>query len=249
MASQQEASNLEDDDGQELVSEFPPPPYHYVHAETLTPPPIPHDALIRSSKKSIENRKMLKMMEDENDEKRFGLVEGGGLSLEGMGMNEEHKISGDVLGGDVPDFEKKKESESADGPLITVFGPECYVEDPMMVPIEDECQDPQKIKSQVRQLNKETLQGFITLLGDLVNQPLSHKKGLFMLMKNIELMLKECNKFREHQAREILIETLETQLNERHDALKEIHDQINRADVELDKLKCMDTGGTMKMEE
>ncbi len=52
-------------------------------------------------------------------------------------------------------------------------------------------------------------------------------------------MLKECNKFREHQAREVLIETLETQLENRQAALKELNDQIAESDIMLEKLKHM----------
>ena len=47
---------------------------------------------------------------------------------------------------------------------------------------------------------------------------------------NIFLMLQECNKFREHQAREILIELMERQLKERRELLKEIQAGISRAD-------------------
>lgn len=50
-------------------------------------------------------------------------------------------------------------------------------------------------------------------------------------MENIELMLKECNKFREHQAREVLIETLEFQMRDRKRALEEIKKQIEKSAV------------------
>jgi hypothetical protein len=43
-------------------------------------------------------------------------------------------------------------------------------------------------------------------------------------------MLQECNKFREHQAREILIELLEKQLEERKTVLSDLNTQIARAD-------------------
>lgn len=47
---------------------------------------------------------------------------------------------------------------------------------------------------------------------------------------NVFLMLQETNKFREHQAREILIEILEKQLAERETLLKELQEGIERAD-------------------
>jgi hypothetical protein len=56
-------------------------------------------------------------------------------------------------------------------------------------------------------------------------------------------MLQETNKFREHQAREILIEILEEQLEERGVLLKELEEGIERADALLgDALnQAMDT--------
>ena len=50
------------------------------------------------------------------------------------------------------------------------------------------------------------------------------------LSHNIFLMLQETNKFREHQAREILIEILEKQLGEREKLLKELEEGIERTD-------------------
>lgn len=43
-------------------------------------------------------------------------------------------------------------------------------------------------------------------------------------------MLQETNKFREHQAREILIEVLEKQLFERDKLLKDLEEEIEHAD-------------------
>jgi len=43
-------------------------------------------------------------------------------------------------------------------------------------------------------------------------------------------MLQECNKFREHQAREIMIELLEKQLEERKKLLGELRSGIAEAD-------------------
>lgn len=50
------------------------------------------------------------------------------------------------------------------------------------------------------------------------------------LSHNVFLMLQECNKFREHQARELLIELLEKQLEERKVLLKELQGNIAEAD-------------------
>ena len=48
-------------------------------------------------------------------------------------------------------------------------------------------------------------------------------------------MLQECNKFREHQAREILIDLLEEQLAERQRLVQELKSGIAQADSLLDK--------------
>jgi hypothetical protein len=53
------------------------------------------------------------------------------------------------------------------------------------------------------------------------------------LTHNVFLMLQECNKFREHQAREILIELLEQQLQKRKVLIQELREFIEKADQEL----------------
>jgi len=50
-------------------------------------------------------------------------------------------------------------------------------------------------------------------------------------------MLHECNKFREHQAREILIQALEEQLKFRKTAVFTLREETNKASSALDKLK------------
>jgi len=53
------------------------------------------------------------------------------------------------------------------------------------------------------------------------------------LSHNVFLMLQECNKFREHQARELLIELLEYQLAERRKLIAELDADIAKADALL----------------
>jgi len=50
-------------------------------------------------------------------------------------------------------------------------------------------------------------------------------------------MLQECNKFREHQAREILISTLEQQLDRRQEGLELLKKQIEEADKAIVSLQ------------
>ena len=58
---------------------------------------------------------------------------------------------------------------------------------------------------------------------------------------NIFLMLQECNKFREHQAREELIDLMEKQLAERRKLLVEVQVGIGKADDLLgDMVQPMD---------
>lgn len=50
-------------------------------------------------------------------------------------------------------------------------------------------------------------------------------------------MLHECNKFREHQAREILIQALEQQLKFRQSALAQLKDEVSSANEALHRMK------------
>mmetsp|Transcript_28006 Transcript_28006/g.45471 ORF Transcript_28006/g.45471 Transcript_28006/m.45471 type:complete len:85 (+) Transcript_28006:231-485(+) len=68
----------------------------------------------------------------------------------------------------------------------------------------------------------------LTLFNRKLRDELSH---------NLFLMLQECNKFREHQAREILIDTLEQQLKRREEGLKMLNTQIGEADEALEALR------------
>ena len=57
-------------------------------------------------------------------------------------------------------------------------------------------------------------------------------------------MLQECNKFREHQAREILISTMERQLERRREGLASLREEIGAADRALAALrKFREEGG------
>jgi MED7 protein len=50
------------------------------------------------------------------------------------------------------------------------------------------------------------------------------------LSHTVFLMLQECNKFREHQAREVLIDLLEKQLSRRERLTKELERCVDEAD-------------------
>ena len=55
------------------------------------------------------------------------------------------------------------------------------------------------------------------------------------LSHNVFLMLQECNKFREHQARETLIAMLESQLDGRRKLMQELKEGIAEAEELLDQ--------------
>jgi hypothetical protein len=60
-----------------------------------------------------------------------------------------------------------------------------------------------------------------------------HRKTRDELSHNIFLMLQECNKFREHQARELLIELLEKQLTARRTLLQDLQANISKSETLL----------------
>lgn len=191
-----------------LVSEFPPPPFYYTEAATLKPPPIPKEALERGTRKAAAAAAAARA---EAERQRLA------------------DMTGDVLGGVLAG--NKSELEEEEGDVVGVFGE--IVEDPLLVQPLDSCEDPVVIRDEVKRLNKEVVQGFINLLNDLVNRPAENKKRRDELQHNVFLMLQETNKFREHQSRELLIEILEQQNEEREKLIKELEDRIQQTDALL----------------
>jgi len=93
----------------------------------------------------------------------------------------------------------------------------------------DPCEDPAVIRDEVKRLNREVVRGFVSLVGDLVNRPSENKKRRDELQHNVFLMLQETNKFREHQSRELLIEILERQNEERERLVRELEERIRQS--------------------
>mmetsp|Transcript_25060 Transcript_25060/g.40626 ORF Transcript_25060/g.40626 Transcript_25060/m.40626 type:complete len:313 (-) Transcript_25060:74-1012(-) len=129
-------------------------------------------------------------------------------------------------------------------PIVAVFGE--IVEDPTLIHIDDECNNPTILRDNVKRLNHSVLQGFLSLVTKLVNDPIDNKKARDELSHNLFLMLQECNKFREHQAREILIETLERQLERREAGLELVRGKIRMADKALDEMYIFEDGKFMQ---
>mmetsp|Transcript_10985 Transcript_10985/g.15486 ORF Transcript_10985/g.15486 Transcript_10985/m.15486 type:complete len:219 (-) Transcript_10985:309-965(-) len=193
--------------GEVLVSEFPPPPFYYRQAASLIPPEIPIEALERGSKRAAAAAAKAQ-------------AEAERIRLEQAGA-ENNDNTDEILGG-IPTKEEEEEGE-----VVAVFGE--IVEDPLLVDVKDNCEDPKVIRDEVRRLNKVVVQGFVKLVQELVHRPQDNKKCRDELSHNVFLMLQECNKFREHQSRELLIEVLEKQLEERREVLKELQEEISRS--------------------
>ena len=64
---------------------------------------------------------------------------------------------------------------------------------------------------------------------------MNKRKARDELSHNVFLMLQECNKFREHQARETLIAMLESQLDGRRKLVQELKEGIAEAEELLDQ--------------
>ena len=74
----------------------------------------------------------------------------------------------------------------------------------------------------------------------------NNRKRRDELQHDVFLMLQETNKFREHQSRELLIEILEKQNEEREKFIKELEDKIGKADA---LLVDEDPSNTISMDE
>eukprot|EP00536_Pseudo-nitzschia_multiseries_P003992 jgi/Psemu1/253135/estExt_Genewise1Plus.C_640022 len=205
-----------------LVSEFPPPPFYYTEASTLTPPEIPNEALERGTRKAASAAAALRA---EAERQRLA------------------DQSGDVLGGVLAGNTTSELEQEEKGDVVAVFGE--VVEDPLLFQPLDPCEDPIVIRDEVKRLNREVVKGFVNLVNDLVNRPAENKKRRDELQHNVFLMLEETNKFREHQSRELLIEILEKQNEEREKLIKELEGKIAQADA----LLAEDPSNTIPMDE
>ncbi|GAX25471.1 hypothetical protein FisN_12Lu012 [Fistulifera solaris] len=197
-----------------LVSEFPPPPFYYPLADQLEPPPIPTEAVKNGTERAA---RVLAEARAEAERQRLGA-----------------DTTNAILGGTV--------SQEDDENVVAVFGE--VVEDPWLVQPLDLCEDPTVVREEVKRLNATVLQLFAQLAHDLVHRPLENKKTRDELSHNIFLMLQECNKFREHQAHETLIEMLEKQLAQRKQLVRELRSQMESVEQHagsMNLVEAMDT--------
>jgi len=206
-AATSETADEQQGSAQMLVSEFPPPPFYYKSFASLTPPEIPTDLLRRGTQRAAASAK--KSREES----------------EMLRLQKDIPNTDAILGG-------VHEGKEDNGEVVAVFGE--IVEDPYLVEVQDICEDPTKIRDEVNRLNREVVQGFVGLVKDLVHRPVENKKRRDELSHNTFLMLQECNKFREHQAREMLIELLEEQLDQRREVLAGLQAEILKANEVLE---------------
>ncbi|KAL7535971.1 hypothetical protein ACHAWF_005323 [Thalassiosira exigua] len=237
-----------DDDDMLLVTEFPPPPHYYARASRstpshlrLTPPEIPQRAFRVAAKRVAAERRRAR---EESERLRLE-AEGGGATRGGpaSGTSSEKGAEGSSASAGDPSAsegkEKIEEDDSIDPddpsePVVAVFGE--IVEDPALV-VEEECHDPAIVRENVRNLNRSVLRGFLQLVQKLVRDPNDNKKLRDELSHNLFLMLQECNKFREHQAREILIDALENQLERKREGVEVLRGRIDEAERALAALE------------
>lgn len=211
-----------------LVSEFPPPPFYYRQHQILAPPPIPHDALERGTKQASAVAAKARA-----ESERLRLLGGGGAE------NQDAILAGTPAiadpnggaGGGASGTGGSGGDDNNDGSVVAVFGE--IVEDPVLFEPLDRCEDPRVVRDEVKRLNNEAVKRFVELVKDLVHRPMENKKTRDELSDNVFLMLQECNKFREHQARETLIDLLERQLEARKLLLVELQESIAEADALL----------------
>ena len=135
-----------------LVSEFPPPPFYYQHAEQLEPPSIPTDALINGTERAARAAAQARA-----DAERQRLLLGG---------DHTHSILGGTMSKD------EDHHEDSDN-VVAVFGE--IVEDPWRIQPVDACEDPTIVREEVKRLNANVLQLFVQLVQDLVHRPMENK--------------------------------------------------------------------------
>ena len=265
-ATENNLNNLSNDNGEDdeiLVTEFPPPPYYYTLASTnqLTPPEIPHRAF-RVAAKRVRMEKEKARLESERirleaEKKNDGEVDCASKAESGKEHQKseqqqvlEEKSQDVVMSSSSTDKPTSSQQNNDDDsitdpydpnePIVAVFGE--IVEDPTLstIHIDDECNNPTILRDNVKRLNHSVLQGFLSLVTKLVHDPIDNKKARDELSHNLFLMLQECNKFREHQAREILIETLERQLERREEGLEVLKGKIRMVEDALDGMRMFD---------
>lgn len=143
-----------------LVSEFPPPPFYYRQYQTLTPPPIPHEALERGT-----NRSAAAAAQARAESERLRLL---------GGENQDNTLAGTVpTDPSGSGATANGGGDDNDGSVVGVFGE--IVEDPVLFQPLDRCEDPRVVRDEVKRLNNEAVKGFVELVRDLVHRPMENK--------------------------------------------------------------------------
>jgi hypothetical protein len=148
-----------------LVSEFPPPPAYYGLASRntpahlrLTPPEIPLRSFRVAAKKVLRERKR---MREESERIRLAACADGSSTTDTTKIDDTKEDDDDSIDPDDPNE-----------PVVAVFGE--IVEDPTLT-VEQQCDDPNVVRENVKRLNQEVLKGFLKLVRVLVNDPNENK--------------------------------------------------------------------------
>jgi len=204
----------EDDDGDGLlVSEFPPPPYYYkdIVADELEPPPIPAHLKAQRCFGEAKFKQSTSNIESVNEK----ILDAATFVNDAPSM----KVFGQAI--EDPIYLSKSDNDQDGTPTL----------------VEQDEEDPCVIRDAMNRLNHEVVSCFVNLVDGLVQNPKEDmKEKREILSNNLINMHQEANKFREHQAREILIDILQRQVRERKEVLDELLGQIQKANNALESI-------------
>eukprot|EP00562_Extubocellulus_spinifer_P028458 CAMPEP_0178655726 /NCGR_PEP_ID=MMETSP0698-20121128/24432_1 /TAXON_ID=265572 /ORGANISM="Extubocellulus spinifer, Strain CCMP396" /LENGTH=254 /DNA_ID=CAMNT_0020297709 /DNA_START=113 /DNA_END=878 /DNA_ORIENTATION=+ len=224
---QQQQEPQEEGEAQILVSEFPnPPPYYNLFAtlngkgkgNLLPPPPIPTAKLQATAVEVAKAEAASRRIRDEQ-------LKSGAATAAAAAAAEAAAIIPQPNLDDV----------------VSIFGE--IVEDPLLRmgqhpqqqqqqqqqqqdDVDQQCTNPEEIAIAMKSLNRQIMTSFVTLTRVLVHEPKAAREELITLSQLLIRLLEECNRYRDHQARENLIRCLEDQLKMKRTMLKALEGDL-----------------------
>lgn len=225
---QQQQEQQEEGEAQILVSEFPNPPPYYKLFATLNkanlppPPPIPTAKLQATAEEVAKAEAASRRIRDEQ--------------LKSGAATAAAAAAAAAAGGD-PDAAAAAAAAAAEAAAaipqpnldeaVSIFGE--IVEDPLLRicnPAKDQCTNPREIATTMKSLNRQIMTSFVTLTRVLVHEPKAAREELITLSQLLIRLLEECNRYRDHQARENLIQCLEHQLKMKRTMLEKLEGDL-----------------------
>jgi len=251
---QQQQEPQEEGEAQILVSEFPnPPPYYNLFAtlngkgkgNLLPPPPIPTAKLQATAVEVAKAEAASRRIRDEQ-------LKSGAATAAAAAVGAAEAIA---AGGD-PDAGAAAAAAAAAvaaaeaaaaipqpnlDDVVSIFGE--IVEDPLLRmgqhpqqqqqqqqqqqdDVDQQCTNPEEIAIAMKSLNRQIMTSFVTLTRVLVHEPKAAREELITLSQLLIRLLEECNRYRDHQARENLIRCLEDQLKMKRTMLKALEGDL-----------------------